>query len=285
MTCDIKWGKSESDGGSPITHYKIESRTNNGEWKFEGNCQTPTQSEKLEYQVTGLTENDKVQFRTIAVNLGGESPPSDPSPLHTVKHSSLKPKIDRKNLDTKSCKVGQKLLIDVDVSGEPTPETSWTLLGNELTTKDNITIEHSAYNTKLTFEKGTRKDSKKYKITATNANGKDEAYLEVVFLGRPTPPMGPLEVYGVTQNACKLNWRAPEDTGGLPILKYIVEFMDKATGKWLPLCETPGDVTNTPAKPLEEGHEYMFRVKAVNAEGESEPLVADKYIKAKNPFG
>ena len=61
--------------------------------------------------------------------------------------------------------------------------------------------------------------------------------------------------------------------------------MDKATGKWVPLCETPGDVTNTPAKPLEEGHEYMFRVKAVNEEGESEPLVADKYIKAKNPFG
>ena len=90
MTCDIKWAPSESDGGSPITHYKIESRTNNGEWKFEDNLQTPTGSEKLEFKITGLTENDKVQFRTIAVNKGGESPPSDPSPLHTVKHSKSK---------------------------------------------------------------------------------------------------------------------------------------------------------------------------------------------------
>ena len=29
----------------------------------------------------------------------------------------------------------------------------------------------------------------------------------------------------------------------------------------------------------------LFRVKAVNDEGESEPLVADKAIKAKDPFG
>ena len=197
----------------------------------------------------------------------------------------VKPKIDRKNLDTKSIKVGQTLLLDVDVTGEPTPETSWSLMGTELATKENITIVHTAYNTKFTIEKGTRKNSQKYKITATNINGKDEAFVEVVFLGRPSPPMGPLEVYGATKDSCKLNWRAPEDTGGLPILKYIIEMMDKATGKWVPLCETPGNVTNTPAKPLEEGHEYMFRVKAVNDEGESEPLVADKYIKAKDPFG
>lgn len=90
MTCDIKWGPSASDGGSPITHYIIQSKTNNGEWKFEDNFQTPTGSEKLEFKVTGLTENDKVQFRTIAVNKGGESPPSEPSPLHTVKHRKCK---------------------------------------------------------------------------------------------------------------------------------------------------------------------------------------------------
>ena len=33
------------------------------------------------------------------------------------------------------------------------------------------------------------------------------------------------------------------------------------------------------------GKEYKFRVSAVNAEGEGEPLVADQTILAKNPFG
>lgn len=36
---------------------------------------------------------------------------------------------------------------------------------------------------------------------------------------------------------------------------------------------------------LQEGKKYKFRVKAVNAEGESEPLEADQAIIAKNPFG
>ena len=176
-------------------------------------------------------------------------------------------------------------MIDVDVTGEPTPDTTWSLMGNELTTKDNLTIEHSPYNTKFTIEKGTRKNSQKYKVMCTNINGKDEEFVDVVFLGRPGAPMGPLEVYGVTKDSCKLNWRAPEDDGGLPIKKYIIEKMDKENGKWVPLGETPGNVTNIPAKDLQEGHEYLFRVKAVNDEGESEPLVADKYIKAKNAFG
>ena len=36
---------------------------------------------------------------------------------------------------------------------------------------------------------------------------------------------------------------------------------------------------------LQEGKKYKFRVKAVNKEGESEPLEADQAIVAKNPFG
>ena len=92
-------------------------------------------------------------------------------------------------------------------------------------------------------------------------------------------------MYGVTKDGCKLNWRPPEDDGGLPIKEYLVEKMDKETGKWVAVCRTPPDTTNCPVKGLQEGHEYLFRVKAINDEGESEPLTADKAIKAKDPFG
>ena len=36
---------------------------------------------------------------------------------------------------------------------------------------------------------------------------------------------------------------------------------------------------------LEQGQDYEFRVMAVNDQGESEPLVTDKAITAKHPFG
>lgn len=43
-----------------------------------------------------------------------------------------------------------------------------------------------------------------------------------------------------------------------------------------PEAEVPG---------LIEGKDYMFRVRAVNSEGESEPLETDTSTKAKNPYG
>lgn len=36
---------------------------------------------------------------------------------------------------------------------------------------------------------------------------------------------------------------------------------------------------------LIEGHDYNFRVKAVNKEGESQPLKGDYPVTAKDPFG
>ena len=36
---------------------------------------------------------------------------------------------------------------------------------------------------------------------------------------------------------------------------------------------------------LQEGKEYMFRVKACNDEGESEPLETDHAVLAKDPYG
>lgn len=36
---------------------------------------------------------------------------------------------------------------------------------------------------------------------------------------------------------------------------------------------------------LEPGHQYKFRVTAVNDEGDSEPLETERAILAKNPFG
>ena len=75
-----------------------------------------------------------------------------------------------------------------------------------------------------------------------------------------------------------------QDTGGKPISHYVVEKKDKKSGKWTPVskfCRTPEcDVTG-----LDDGEQYEFRVAAVNDLGQSEPLVTDKPITAKHPFG
>lgn len=59
--------------------------------------------------------------------------------------------------------------------------------------------------------------------------------------------------------------------------------MDTATGSWVPVGRA--DETEMDVPGLIPGKEYQFRVKAVNVEGESEPLTTDRATVAKNPFG
>jgi predicted phage tail protein len=90
-------------------------------------------------------------------------------------------------------------------------------------------------------------------------------------------------VSDVTKNGCKLKWEKPEDDGGLPVQAYQVEKLDTATGRWVPIGRS--DKPEMDVKGLQEGKEYHFRVKAINDEGESEPLETESTTLAKNPFG
>lgn len=80
-------------------------------------------------------------------------------------------------------------------------------------------------------------------------------------------------------------WRPPDDDGGNPIEKYIVEKLDEATGRWVPAGETLGPATTLEVTGLQPKHKYKFRVRAVNKQGKSDPLTADQSIEAKNPYG
>lgn len=109
------------------------------------------------------------------------------------------------------------------------------------------------------------------------------AHFFLYILAAPSRPKGPLKVKDVTASGCKLAWQKPEDDGGKPITAYSVEKLDVASGRWVPV----GRVTEPEmdVKGLQEGHEYQFRVKAINEEGESEPLDSDGATLAKNPYG
>lgn len=170
-------------------------------------------------------------------------------------------------------------------------------------------IVNVPYNTKITLSDTGRKDSGVYKIIAENEFGKDEATVEVtvlcmhwliinlsnyfyrqfyiifknIYKGPPTRPQGPLKVKDVTSSGAKVKWDKPKDDGGKPVTAYVVEKMDSQTGRWIPVGRTQEPEMDV--KGLQEGHEYSFRVKALNEEGESEALESDGSVVAKNPYG
>lgn len=115
------------------------------------------------------------------------------------------------------------------------------------------------------------------------SNLSDDKIITCYILDRPSVPQGPLDVSDVTKESAKLSYRQPADDGGTPILHYIIEKMDTTRGAWsdagmsLTLYHT--------VERLIHKKQYYFRVKAVNAIGESEPLETTKPITAQNEFG
>ena len=90
---DLKWLVPEFDGKAPITHYIMEMREADkgkpeGEesWKEVGNSDGP----KLFFSMGGLVVKRKYQFRARAVNKGGKSEPSEPTPVLTAKPKKCK---------------------------------------------------------------------------------------------------------------------------------------------------------------------------------------------------
>jgi hypothetical protein len=105
----------------------------------------------------------------------------------------------------------------------------------------------------------------------------------VTVLDVPAPPEGPVQVSDVHADHMTVSWKPPKDDGGSEIKHYIVEKQDQETMRWMPCGESRQLKMRVDG--LIEGHDYRFRIRAVNAQGESGPLLgpADA-VTAKNPF-
>lgn len=238
----------------------------------------------MEALIDDLKETGEYQFRVTAVNKAGLSPPSDPSKTQVIRHKALKPRIDRTNLKTIIARAGKPIFFDVDIRGEPPPEVAWSRKDQEVKSEGNVEILNVPYNTKFSIKEPVRANTGMYKIKAVNPHGEDVAEVDITVLSAPGKPKGPLKVSDVTKNGCKLKWDKPDDDGGKPITAYQVEKLDRSTGRWVPVGRALPEDTEFDVKGLQEGHEYQFRVKAINDEGESEPLETDGTIVAKNPY-
>lgn len=279
---ELQWKPPKDNGGSPVIGYIIEKKE-----KFSHNWDellvTPTAGVKA--KVSGLKEGQIYQFRVRAVNKAGPGEESDPTQSHLAKYRLLKPHINRDKLQKVRVRAGQIVKFDVDVLGEPPPTIKW-IFGSKPLESDGyfIKILNEDYNTKLSIQDTTRKDSGLYKIFAENTSGTDEADVDVIILDKPEKPEGPLIPYNIHKEGCVLKWNKPKDDGGLPLQSYVIEKQDVATGKWLPACRIDPDNTECEIKGLDPNHKYNFRIKAQNEEGESDPLETDTSILAKNPF-
>ena len=70
-----------------------------------------------------------------------------------------------------------------------------------------------------------------FRLVLKNSSGECSVSADGVVLGKPSRPVGPLKVEDVRAKKALLKWDKPEDDGGTPVTKYLIEKMDVDTGR------------------------------------------------------
>lgn len=217
--------------------------------------------------------------------------------------STEKPKLWLDGIIGRKIKVraGEPINIDIPLSGAPAPKVEWfknkisVPESNRVYVSISVTVckpnkfqfnilqsETTSEHTRFRVEVSNRDDSGTYTVRAKNEYGSDEADIEVIVVDKPGIPKGPLQYTETTQDTVSLSWNPPSDDGGGDITGYIVEVSEYGTDMWRP-CPGYCPRTSFTARGLQEGKKYVFRVRAENIYGVSEPLEGKPVI-AKSPF-
>jgi len=80
-------------------------------------------------------------------------------------------------------KVGQSLMLTVNVLGAPTPKCTWRVGDVELKTGANLTIEGDGTFSRLTMKNTSSENSGRYTVTAVNDVGSASADFDCVVQG------------------------------------------------------------------------------------------------------
>uniref|UniRef100_A0A8C2KXC6 Myosin binding protein C, cardiac n=1 Tax=Cyprinus carpio TaxID=7962 RepID=A0A8C2KXC6_CYPCA len=161
---------------------------------------------------------------------------------------------------------GNKLRLDVPITGDPAPIVVWTKGEKVGSTKGHCIF---------TIEGAERQDEGVYSVIVRNPAGEDTADINVKVVDVPDPPEAP-RILSVGEDSCIVQWDPPLFDGGQPVIGYVLERKKKKSYRWMRLNFDPYKETTYEAKRMIEGVAYEMRVYAVNAIGMSRPSAASQ---------
>uniref|UniRef100_A0A672MP90 Myosin binding protein C, cardiac n=1 Tax=Sinocyclocheilus grahami TaxID=75366 RepID=A0A672MP90_SINGR len=171
---------------------------------------------------------------------------------------------------------GNKLRLDVPITGDPAPTVVWTKGEKVLTDSDGrVHVESTKGHCIFTIEGAERQDEGVYSVIVRNPAGEDTADINVKVVDVPDPPEAP-RILSVGEDSCIVQWDPPLFDGGQPVIGYVLERKKKKSYRWMRLNFDPYKETTYETKRMIEGVAYEMRVYAVNAIGMSRPSAASQ---------
>ncbi|XP_034049730.1 myosin binding protein Cb isoform X4 [Thalassophryne amazonica] len=265
-TCSLKWLAPEKIGAGGLDGYVIEyCKDGDTEWVVANQelC------ERQGYVVRGLPVGEKMNFRVVAVNIAGRSPPALLSQPVTIREIMEHPKIRLpRELRTKYIRrVGDKINLTIPFQGKPRPVATWYKDGQPIDPKV-VNVRNSNVDSILFIRSAEREHSGKYELVLQIENMEDRATIEIRIVEKPGPPVN-MRVVDVWGFNAALEWESPRDDGNCEITGYTIQKADMKTKEWFTVYEH-NRRTHCTATDLIMGNEYMFRVYSENFCGLSE---------------
>lgn len=269
----LQWTRPDHDGGSYITEYIIEKRTEEDPtWTLGATCK------RLSCEVTGLKENAIMDFRVMAKNEKGNSDFSQIGPI-VVKDFIIPPEANLSDYPNGelAVRIGQNIHIELPFKGKPRPAISWLKDNIPLKESDKIRFRTTDNKTAITVRGVKKEHAGQYTLVLDNRVIKNFFDINVITLGPPSVPVGPVRYDEIKAQSIIISWDEPKEDGGGEITCYSVEKREASQAVWKMVCSS---VVRTTFKipNLVKGTHYQFRVRAENKYGVSEPLISSDVV-------
>ncbi|KAM4598312.1 myosin binding protein Ca [Polymixia lowei] len=171
---------------------------------------------------------------------------------------------------------GNKLRLDVEITGDPAPTVCWkkgdTVIGEA---EGRVRVETRKTLCSFVIEGAERDDEGKYHITVANPAGEDKADIFIKIVDVPDPPEN-VKCTSVGEDTATITWDPPAFDGGAPLKGYLMERKKVGSSRWTKLNFDVFESTDYEAKKMIEGVLYEMRVFAVNGIGISQPSGSSK---------
>ena len=205
------------------------------------------------------TDTDRIQF---------------PKNIKTVSSATIV-----KGPEDNTLGIGETVQFRAHYFGNPEPRVTWIKNGVRITVKDlRVNIKTYSGESTLIVKDLRADDSGKYEVLIENEIGNDAASASLSVEGPPEPPNGRPYVSNIDTSTLTLAWYGSTYDGGSMVTGYVVEMSSwPITSDSRPPEATDWTVvdshhtTSYIVKNLDPGREYIFRVKAENSHGQSEP--------------
>ena len=263
---DLAWRAPRSDGGAPVTGYRIETSADGSTWSA---VDDNTNSTAATFSHTGLAPATTGHYRVFAINSAGNSPASNTArattdatvpaaPTGLSARANGQTRIDLSW--TKPSNDGGAAVTGYRIETSPNGGSTWTELQKN-TNSTATAFSHTGLTAATTMH---------YRVYAINKVGRGPVSNVASATTDATVPASPTDLTAVASGTSRidLSWQVPGFDGGARITGYRIQAAENGNGPWSDLVTNTGSTsTRYSHTGLAPGTTRYYRVAAINSVG------------------